>query len=65
MNNRRKLQFRAARAIYRKRIHGETSPNKLNEYTCELMMKCILIGIKNAKPGSYIRTLAEKHYMGV
>lgn len=65
MNNRRKLQYRAARAVYLKRKRGETSPRKLNEYTCELMMKCILIGIKNAKPGSYIRTLAEKHYMEV
>lgn len=65
MNNRRKLQYRAARAVYLKRKRGETSPRKLNEYTCELMMKCIMIGTKTSKPGSYLRTLAEKHYMGV
>lgn len=65
MNNRRKLQYMAARAVYLKRKRGETSQSKLNEYTCDLMMKCILIGIKNAKPGSYLRTLAENHYMGV
>lgn len=65
MNNRRKLQYKAARAVYLKRKRGETSPRKLNEYTCELMMKCIMIGTKNANPGSYIRTLTEKHYMEV
>ena len=65
MNKRIKLQYRAARAVYRKRILGETSPSKLHEYKCELLTKCILIGIKNAKPGSYLRTLAENHYMGV
>ena len=65
MNNRRKLQYRAARAVYLKRKRGETSPSKLHAYNCELLGKCIMIGIKNAKPGSYLRTLAEKHYMGV
>ena len=65
MNNRRKLQYSAARAVYRKRIRGETSPSKLHVYKCELLGKCILIGIKNAKQGLYLRTLAENHYMGV
>ena len=65
MNNRRKLQYRAARAVYLTRRRGETSPGKLHVYTCDMMMKCILIGIKNAKPGLYLRTLAEKHYMEV
>lgn len=65
MNNRRKLQYRAARAVYLKRKRGETSPRKLNEYTSELLVKCVLIGTKNVKPGSYLRTLAENNYMGV
>lgn len=65
MNNRKKLQYRAARAVYLKRKRCETSPSILHKCTCELLGKCILIGINNAKPGSYLRTLAEKHYMEV